>query len=157
MKWQDIRTKKIKEQILFVSDFLDHFKVSDRYASHTMVDYKIEALSYSSILITLDRETYQKHYRKNEQLTKHNINLLIWNLIPRLNEFGMGLRNKLTNSFEIIQCSKWQILEAEGKNTRFCYIPIRGQVHMYQKVEIDPVRDTNSRRREHREINQGQT
>lgn len=78
------------------------------------MDHEIEVISDWAEVVTLNRELYLKHFRKNMQLSKNHINELVWSITPRLQEFGMGLRSKIAQNFELIQCYKWQVLEAEG-------------------------------------------
>jgi hypothetical protein len=57
-------------------------------------------------LITIERDVYQNHFRKNELFHRPSINETIWNNTPKLNDFGINLKNKIASSFELIQYSK---------------------------------------------------
>ena len=103
----------------------------------------------------IDRNSYEKHYRVNEYFNVHNIKHFIYSNTPELKDYGLAQKKKALRNFFACHCYKGQILEVEGQTARYAYVALKGKLNIHKKLLNDDLRDTNSRRREQRAVNQG--
>jgi len=107
--------------------------------------------------VQIDRNSYDKHYRLNEYFNVHNIKHFVYSNTPELKDYGLAQKKKALRNFFAYHCNKGQILEVEGQMARHAYIVLKGKLNIHKKLLNDDLRDTNSRRREQRAVNQGST
>jgi CRP-like cAMP-binding protein len=71
---------------------------------------------------------------------------------PLLKGYGLQVKKRLVQNFDVIRCKRGQILETEGQMAKFAYIVIKGRVLIYKKLFNDEIKDSNKVRSERASI-----
>ena len=144
-------------ETLFIRDHLDQEKIEELYENQSIVNTTGVCVSEKATIVQIDYISYSQHYRMSEYFNVLNIKQFIYTHTPELKDYGLAQKKKALRNFFGYHCSKGQILEVEGQVARCAYIVLKGRLNIYKKLLNDDLRDTNSRRREQRNINQGST